>query len=68
MAIPTARIDAAAVEALDEAEAAARQEAEGRLKAEAEALSAANARAACNKETDNALDPLSQPNDEAVDA
>jgi hypothetical protein len=68
MAIPADRIDAAAVEALDEAEAAARQEAEGRLKAEAEARSAAADPAACDRETDDALDPLPQPDDEAVDA
>jgi hypothetical protein len=67
MAIPTAQIDSVAEMALDEAEAAAALEARAKPEAEAKARSDAEAEAP-DDEADGAFDPMSQSNDEAVDA
>jgi hypothetical protein len=67
MAIPTAQVDSVAAKALDEAEEAAALEA--RAKAEAEAQARADAQVkAPGDEANGALDPVPQPDDEAVDA
>ncbi len=63
MAIPTAQVDSVAVKALDEAEAEAAVEAQGK----AEASSAAGAEPPL-EETEASLEPISQTNDEALDA
>jgi hypothetical protein len=63
MAIPTAKIDSVAVEALDEAEVAAALEA----KAKADARSTAGAESP-DLEADSSLEPISHSNDEAKDA
>ena len=62
MAIPTAQVDSVAVKALDEADA----EAVLAAQAKAEAGSAAGAEPL--EEAERSLEPISQSNDEALDA
>ena len=67
MAIPAAQVDAAAVQAFDEADEAARREAQAKLDAEARARTEAEAQPP-GDETGELIDPIAQSHDEAVDA